>query len=102
MRSLYPGNTAWSKNDAISIIKKKKLNSLLLGNQERMTGNTFSPPLLVSDLSLFQKDFYFTGCNIKTAACFDKYYSCASRNHICEELVECNVDHYGVKKWKKA
>lgn len=54
---MHPGNTAWSKNDAISIIKKKKLNSLLLGNQERMTGNTFSPPLLVSDLSLFQKDF---------------------------------------------
>lgn len=24
MRSLHPGNTAWSKNDAISIIKKKK------------------------------------------------------------------------------
>lgn len=23
MRSLHPGNTAWSKNDAISIIKKK-------------------------------------------------------------------------------
>lgn len=100
MRSLYPGNTAWSKNDAISIIKK--LNSLLFGIQERMTGNTFKPPLLVSDLSLFQKDFYFTSCNIKTAACFDKYYNCASRKHICEELVECNVDHYGVKKWKKA
>lgn len=71
MRSLHPGNTAWSKNDAISIIKKKKkLNSLLLGNQERMTGNTFAPPLLVSDLSLFQKDFYFTGCNIKNSCLF--------------------------------
>lgn len=40
MRSLHPDNTAWSKKDAISIIKKK-LNSLLLGIQERMTGNTF-------------------------------------------------------------
>lgn len=70
MRSLHPGNTAWSKNDAISIIKKKTEFSPI-GESRTDDWEYFSPPLLVSDLSLFQKDFYFTGCNIKTAACFD-------------------------------
>lgn len=97
---MYPGNTAWSKNDAISIIKK--LTSLLFGTQERMTGKTFKPPLLVSDLSLFQKDFYFTSCNIKQLPVLINITIVLVENTFCEELVECNVDHYGVKKWKKA
>lgn len=60
----------------------KKLNSLLFGIQERMTGIVFLKPLLlVSDLS-FRKLSTLPVVTIKTAACFDKYYNCASRKHI--------------------